>query len=108
MDDSDPPRRPGGGHGQDEMRETPRDVAQRLKSRSQARARAEVQRASASSQGDGFIRQTYALPREEARGRARDWFRRYPKAAYMTRVESWRQLPDGVIEFTMRRLPTAD
>jgi hypothetical protein len=108
MDDSDPPRRPGGGHGQDEMRETPRDVAQRLKNRSQARARAEVQRASASSQGDGFIRQTYALPREEARGRARDWFRRYPKAAYMTRVESWRQLPDGVIEFTMRRLPTAD
>ena len=107
MDDSDPPCRPSGGHGQDEMREAPRDVARRLKSRSQARARAEAQRA-ASSQGDGFIRQTYALPREEARVRARDWFRRYPKAAYMTRVESWRQLPDGVIEFTMRRLPTAD
>lgn len=107
MDDSDLPRRPGGGHGQDEMRETPRDVARRLKSRSQARARAEAQRA-ASSPSDGFIRQTYALPPEEARVRARDWFLRYPKAAYMTRVESWRQLPDGVIEFTMRRLPTAD
>jgi len=40
--------------------------------------------------------------------RARDWFERYPKAAYMTKVESWRQLHDGRIEFTMRRLPTAD
>ena len=69
MDDSDP-HRPGGGHGQGEIRETPRDVARRLKSRSQARARAETQRA-ASSQSDGFIRQTYALPRDEARdGRA--------------------------------------
>ena len=107
MDDSDPTRPPGGGHGQDEMRETPRDVARRLKSRSEARARGEAQRAG-SSLSDGFFRQTYALPPEEARVRARDWFRRYPKAAYMTRVESWRQLPDGAIEFTMRRLPTAD
>jgi hypothetical protein len=107
MDDSDPPRRPGPGDGQREPRETPRDVALRLKLRSRTRARAEAQRA-ASSQGDGFIRETYALAREEARLRARDWFSRYPKAAYMTRVESWRQLPDGRIEFTMRRLPTAD
>ena len=28
--------------------------------------------------------------------------------AYMSEVESWRELPDGGIEFTMRRLPTAD
>jgi hypothetical protein len=106
MADSDPPRRHG-GPGDGEMRDTPSDVARRLKSRSQARVRAEAQRA-ASSQSDGFVRQTYALPREEARVRARDWFLRFPKAAYMTRVESWRQLPDGRIEFTMRRLPTAD
>jgi len=26
----------------------------------------------------------------------------------MTEIESWRELPDGRIEFTMRRLPTAD
>jgi len=26
----------------------------------------------------------------------------------MTEVESWRELPDDVIEFTMRRLPSAD
>ncbi len=106
MDDSDPPRRQG-GTAEGEIRDTPRDVARRLKSRSQAQARAEAQRA-ASSQSDGFVRQTYALPREEARVRAQDWFQRYPKAAYMTRVESWRQLQDGRIEFTMRRLPTAD
>jgi hypothetical protein len=26
----------------------------------------------------------------------------------MTAVESWRELPGGEIEFTMRRLPSAD
>jgi hypothetical protein len=26
----------------------------------------------------------------------------------MTIVEKWRELPDGQIEFTVRRLPTAD
>ena len=35
-------------------------------------------------------------------------FRRFPKAAYMTEIESWRELPDDRIEFTMRRLPSAD
>ena len=107
MDDRDLFQRYGADKGEGDVRGAPRDVARRLKSRSQARARAEAQKA-ASSQSDGFLRQTYALPREEARIRARDWFQRYPKAAYMTRVENWRELPDGRIEFTMRRLPTAD
>jgi hypothetical protein len=57
---------------------------------------------------DAFRRETFALPREEARAKAREVFRRYPKPAYMTEIESWRELPDGRIEFTMRRLPTAD
>ena len=26
----------------------------------------------------------------------------------MTEIESWRELPGGEIEFTMRRLPSAD
>lgn len=107
MDDRQSSHRFGAEKGESDVRSTPRDIARRLKSRSQARARAEAQRA-ASSESDGFLRETYALPREEARVRARDWFSRYPKAAYMTRVESWRELPDGRIEFTMRRLPTAD
>ena len=57
---------------------------------------------------DGFKRETFALAREAARAQARAMFRRYPKAAYMTEIEHWRELPDGRIEFTMRRLPSAD
>ena len=42
---------------------------------------------------DAFRRETFALPREEAREKAREIFRRFPKAAYMTEIESWRELP---------------
>jgi hypothetical protein len=35
-------------------------------------------------------------------------FRRFPNAAYMTEIESWRELPGDRIEFVMRRLPSAD
>src|SRR4051812_24843604 len=57
---------------------------------------------------DGYLRETFTLPRDKARSRARDFLNRYPKAAYMSSVESWRELPSGEIEFTMRRLPSAD
>ena len=57
---------------------------------------------------DAFRRETFALPREAAREKAREMFKRFPKAAYQTEIESWRVLPDDTIEFTMRRLPTAD
>jgi hypothetical protein len=57
---------------------------------------------------DGYLRETFTLPREAARSKARDFLNRYPKAAYMSSVESWRELPDGAIEFTMRRLASAD
>ena len=57
---------------------------------------------------DAFRRETFALPREAAREKARGMFRRFPKAAYMTQIESWRLLPGDRIEFTMRRLPSAD
>jgi hypothetical protein len=53
-------------------------------------------------------RETFTLPREAAREKARELFSRFPKAAYMTEVESWRVVDDDIIEFTMRRLPTAD
>jgi hypothetical protein len=78
------------------VRRTPADVAARA-------AQALRQR-----RADGFRRETFALPREQARQKARELFRRFPKPAYMTEIESWRELPDGRIEFTMRRLPTAD
>ena len=57
---------------------------------------------------DAFARETFALPREAARAKARELFARFPKAAYMTEIESWRVLPDDRIEFTVRRLPSAD
>jgi hypothetical protein len=57
---------------------------------------------------DGFVRETFTLPRLDAREKAREWFERFPKAAYWTEIESWCERPDDVIEFTIRRLPTAD
>lgn len=55
-----------------------------------------------------FIRETFCLGREEARQKAREWFDAFPRAAYWTEVESWRVLEDNRIEFTMRRLSSAD
>lgn len=78
-------------------RTTPLDLAERMASRRTHRRVA-----------DGFLRETFVAPREQARATARRFFDRYPKAAYMTEVETWRELPDGAIEFTMRRLLTAD
>jgi len=72
----------------------PRDLASRMAGRPRRQ--------------DGYVRQTFALPRDQARAKARDFLVRYPKQAYMTAVESWRELPGGDIEFTMRRLPSAD
>lgn len=57
---------------------------------------------------DGFVRETFSLPREQARAKAKAFLKSYPSAAYMSEVERWRELPDGSIVFTMRRLPTAD
>ena len=77
----------------------PREIARRLAENRARRSKARV---------DTFRRETFSLPRDAAREKAREMFRRYPKAAYMTAIESWRELPDGAIEFTMRRLPSAD
>ena len=79
--------------------ERPRDIARGF---AQDLARRKLTRS------DSYRRETFSLPREAAREKAREMFRRFPKAAYMTAVESWRELPDGAIEFTMRRLPSAD
>jgi hypothetical protein len=56
----------------------------------------------------GFLRETFTLPLHVARLKARQILDEYPADGYMTIVENWCQLPDGQIEFTMRRLPTAD
>jgi hypothetical protein len=57
---------------------------------------------------DGWRRDSFTLPRDKAREKASEFFNTFPKAAYMTEIESWRELADGSIEFTMRRLPSAD
>ncbi|MGH6681105.1 MAG: hypothetical protein ACREDL_19755 [Bradyrhizobium sp.] len=73
---------------------SPRDLADRMAGRRKP--------------DDGYVRETFTLPREKARLTARDFLTRYPKAGYMSEVENWRELPGGEIEFTMRRLPSAD
>ena len=75
----------------------PADIARRAGKLSAGRARS-----------DAVRRETFALPREDARALARELFRRFPKAAYQTEIETWRVLPDDRIEFTVRRLPSAD
>lgn len=65
-------------------------------------------RGKAASEGGHFVRETFCLERQAARDKAREWFDLWPKAAYWTEVESWRMLDGDRIEFTMRRLPSAD
>jgi hypothetical protein len=77
----------------------PQDLAERVSRRRAARG---------APVADSWRRESFTLPRAEARVKAREWFDRYPKAAYLTEIEFWRELEDGQIEFTMRRLPTAD
>ena len=57
---------------------------------------------------DGFFRKTFKLPVDDARAIVREFIREYPAGGYMMIVEDWRHLADGQIQFTMRRLPTAD
>ena len=57
---------------------------------------------------DPCIREKFTKEQSFARQHAKEYFEKYPKAQYQTEVESWRELPDGAIEFTMRRLASAD
>ncbi len=80
-------------------RRSPRDIARRM---------AEKSRAIKTGDGGTWRRETFRLPRGEARDKAREWFDHFPKAAYMTEIEFWRELDGDFIEFTIRRLPSAD
>jgi hypothetical protein len=57
---------------------------------------------------EGIVRETFRLPVEAARVKAREILSQAPQGGHMTIVEQWRQLPDGLIELTMRRLRDAD
>ena len=49
-------------------------------------------------------RETITLPLSAARLKAREILDLQPQGGYSPIVEKWRQLPDGQIEFTTRRL----
>ena len=82
-------------------RKRPLDLVERV-------ARRRALRISQEPPAQPWRREIFCLPRLEARQKAREWFERYPKAAYMTEIEFWRELEDDHIEFVIRRLPTAD
>jgi len=94
----------------DRASRSPRDVARALAERRERASRSGHDRLAggAASAVDGWKRQTFRLPRVEARAKAREWFGKFPKAAYMTEIEFWRELDGDRIEFTIRRLPSAD
>jgi hypothetical protein len=79
----------------------PIDLADRVASRRSRRSHA-------TAAEDAWRRESFCLPRDEARAKAREWFERFPKAAYMTEIESWREVADDRIEFVIRRFPSAD
>ena len=82
----------------------PKDLAKRLAAR-----RGNAGRAAASGRSDDmWRRETFRLPRLDARQKARDVLTRFPKAAYMTEIEWWRECENDEIEFTIRRRHSAD
>jgi hypothetical protein len=54
------------------------------------------------------LHETFTLPLDDARLKAREILDQGPQGGYTPIVEQWRLLPDGQIEFTMRRLRAAD
>jgi hypothetical protein len=55
---------------------------------------------------DRLPHEIFRLPVQEARTKARQFLNESPAGGYTTIIENWRQLSDGQIEFTIRRLPT--
>jgi hypothetical protein len=54
------------------------------------------------------VLETFRLPLDAARRKVRAIIDDISQRGYREIVERWRQLPDGQIEFTMRRLPVPD
>lgn len=82
----------------------PEDLAKRVADRRTAQQGTGMRHAEAGQ----WRRETFVLPRTDAREKAQALFARFPKAAYMTEIEWWRECDDGQIEFTIRRLRSAD
>jgi hypothetical protein len=74
------------------MANRPNDLADRMKG----------------SRESGFPHETFTLPLVDARRKAREILDQSAQGGYLAIVERWRQLPDGNIEFTMRRMQAVD
>ena len=57
---------------------------------------------------DAQYRDTFRLPIDAARRKAREVIEHNPRGGLTPTVENWRQLPDGQIEFAIRYSPIAD
>ena len=53
---------------------------------------------------DPFIREKFTRERTAAKKLAAEYFERFPKDRYQSKVESWRHLQSQNIEITMKRL----
>lgn len=84
----------------------PQNIAKRLAARRDAAHQANGRAKIASAKF--WRRESFTLPRLAARAKAKALFEQFPKAAYMTEIEFWQELADGRIEFTLRRLHSAD
>ena len=50
----------------------------------------------------------FTMPLDAARCKAREIINQSPQNGFAAVVQSWRQLPDGQIEFEMRHFPNSD
>ena len=57
---------------------------------------------------DVDLYEIFKLPVEAARAKAREIISQAPKSGQLTIVDRWRQLPDGRIELTTRRMQAGD
>jgi hypothetical protein len=67
----------------------PRDVADAIRSRQEE---------------NDIVRETIRIPRLQARKRAKQVFRQFPTATYLTEIETWKILRNSDVELTVKRL----
>jgi hypothetical protein len=72
------------------MASKPSDLAERMSNRN--------------ALADVDLYEIFKLPVEAARAKAREIISQAPKSGQLTIVDRWRQLPDGRIELTTRRM----
>ncbi|MEI9924351.1 MAG: hypothetical protein WDN50_13215 [Bradyrhizobium sp.] len=87
-----------------ESPDQPWQLSDRVRLRSAARKLKEIRKIEI----DDVTIETFTLPLEAARLEVRAIIGDISKRGYQKIVERWRQLPDGQIEFTLRRLPAAE